>query len=97
LNFTANETVNIPNYHYRLTDPSLRAIGQKSGEIKMREKLKEFGILVIRTIGEWAKGFAAFSVSRSKPINQAAFDDRTDTFILTGTHHKHGDVPRTEV
>ena len=63
----------------------------------MRETLKQFGILVIRTIRGWAKGFGAFSVSRSKPINQAAFDDRTDTFILTGTHHKHGDVPRTEV
>ena len=54
----------------------------------MREKLKEFGILVIRTIGEWAKGFAAFSVSRSKPIDQAAFDDRTNTLILAGSHQK---------
>ena len=93
MNFTANETVNIPSYHYRLTDPSLRAIGQKSGEIKMREKLKEFGILVIRTIRGWAKGFGAFSVSRSNVDKSSPSDNRTNTFI----HHKHGDVPRTEV
>ena len=59
----------------------------------MRETLKQFGILVIRTIREWAKGFGAFSVSRSNVDKSSRSDNRTNTFI----HHKHGDVPRTEV
>jgi len=59
----------------------------------MRETLKQFGILVIRTIRRWAKGFGAFSMSRSNVDRSSRSDNRTNTFI----HHKHGDVPRTEV
>jgi len=59
----------------------------------MRETLKQFGILVIRTIGGWAKGFGAFSMPRSNADRSSRSENRTNTFI----HHKHGNVPRTDV
>src|SRR4051812_33694326 len=82
LNFTANETANIPSYHYRPTDPSLRAISKDQEKINMRETLKQFGILVIRKIRGCAKCFGAFDMSRSN-VDRSSRSDKQNKYIYT--------------
>lgn len=68
----------------RLTDPSLEATGKSGDNMKIKEKIKQFGILVIRAIwpGRFSKGAqrlgimilglgVMFGVSQAGPVQKA--------------------------